>query len=72
MILFSKKTKTPPVYKALTSEFRDTLRFGFVSSERKDIIDEYFIEDYPKILVIKTYDPETKTVLDQPETVTYE
>ena len=70
--MFSKKTKTPPVYKALTSEFRDTLRFGFVSSDRTDIIEEYFIEDYPKILVVKSYDPETKTVLDNPEIVTYE
>jgi len=33
VILFSKKAKTPPIFKALTSLYRDRVRFGFVSSE---------------------------------------
>ncbi len=33
VILFSKKANTPPIYKVLTSVFRDRLRFGFVSQE---------------------------------------
>jgi hypothetical protein len=33
VILYSKKSKTPPVFKVLTSYFRDRFRFGFVSAE---------------------------------------
>jgi len=31
--LFSAKQKVPPIYKALTSEFRNRLRFAFVNAE---------------------------------------
>ena len=34
VILFSKKAKTPPIYKVLSSEFRDRLRFGFIEAEK--------------------------------------
>lgn len=33
VILFSKKSKVPSIYKALTNEFRDLIRFGFISSD---------------------------------------
>lgn len=38
VLLFSKKAKTPPIYKVLSSTFRDRIRFGFVSSENKDVV----------------------------------
>lgn len=36
VILFSKKSKTPPIYKVLASEFRDRLRFGFVEADKSE------------------------------------
>lgn len=55
VILFSSKTKTPPIYKALTAYFRDRLRFAFVQSDKKEVLSE-FKEDigdkFPQILVL--------------------
>ena len=43
VILISKKAKTPPIYKALTSLYRDKIRFGFISSEaNKDLVASEF------------------------------
>jgi hypothetical protein len=33
VILFSKKAKTPPIFKVLSSVFRERFRFGFVAAE---------------------------------------
>ena len=53
MILFSKKSKTPPVFKVLTSYFRDRFRFGFVSSEAApDVVSQFGVTDFPTILML--------------------
>ena len=51
MLLYSKKAKTPPVFKVLTSYFRDRLRFGFVPSEAAPEV-----KDFPSIYVVQTLD----------------
>ena len=33
VILFSKNAKTPPIFKVLSSVFRERFRFGFVAAE---------------------------------------
>jgi hypothetical protein len=33
VILFSKKAKTPPIFKVLSAVFRDRFRFGFVNAD---------------------------------------
>ena len=38
VLLISKKAKTPPIYKVLTSVYKDRIRFGFVSSETVDVV----------------------------------
>jgi len=42
VVLFSKKSKTPPIYKVLSSEFRDRLRFGFVEAEKSEDLVKQF------------------------------
>lgn len=65
VILFSKKAKTPPVYKVLTAWFRDRFRFGFVSAEvAQEVVNKYSITDFPSILVLKTFEVETNQTLD--------
>ena len=42
VILFSKKAKTPPIYKVLSSEFRERLRFGFIEAEKSEDLVKQF------------------------------
>jgi hypothetical protein len=41
VILFSKKTKTPSIFKVLSAKFFDRVRFGFVSEENEEIIKQF-------------------------------
>lgn len=52
--LFSSKQKVPPIYKALSSEFRNRLRFAFVNIESQiagDLSTEFGIKEWPTLLV---------------------
>lgn len=64
VILFSKKSNTPPIFKVLTSLFRERFRFGFVSSDSKDVINEFNITNYPTIVTLKSYDPSLNISLE--------
>lgn len=59
MLLYSKKAKTPPVFKVLTSYFRDRLRFGFVPSEAAPDVKEL-----PSIYVKQTLDSANNQIVD--------
>ena len=41
VILFSKKSKVPTIFKALTGYFKDRVRFAFIASDKKDLIQKY-------------------------------
>ena len=63
--LFSAKQKVPPIYKALTTNFQNRLRFAFVQAEsdiRVEISEKFGIEKWPTLL-IETVDGE-KIVYD--------
>ncbi len=77
VILFSKKAKTPPVFKVLTGLFRDRLRFGFVSAEQQPEVVAAFSEHIspdklPSILVLKSFDTVSGKVLETLETIKYD
>jgi hypothetical protein len=73
VILFSKKAKTPPVYKVLTAWFRDRFRFGFVPAETSQEVVAKFegVNEFPSILVLKGFDVEANTTLESVETIRY-
>jgi hypothetical protein len=72
VILFSKKAKTPPVYKVLTAWFRDRFRFGFVSAEAaQDVVNRYGITEFPSILVLKSFDIESNQTIEEVEQIKY-
>lgn len=52
VILISKKSTTPPLYKALSTEYKDRLLFGEVKSSSGDIADKLNITDVPAIIII--------------------
>ena len=58
MILFSKKSKVPTIYKALTGHFKDKMRFAFVASDKKDILANFNVEKFSTVIVLKSYNPE--------------
>lgn len=70
-MLFSKKTKVPPIYKVLTNEFRDLIRFWFISSDSEELVKKYKVEKFPTVLVIKSIDTDTKQILEKEEVIEY-
>jgi hypothetical protein len=68
VILFSKKTKTPPIFKALTSEFKDRLRFGFVAVDTAPgLAEKYEITKFPSIIVLNSFDRISKEIIEPTE-----
>ena len=74
VILFSKKAKTPPIYKVLSATYRDKLRFGFISSENKELLTERFsnVTEFPTLLVQQSYDTDNKSVFAESIEIKYE
>lgn len=66
VLLFSKKQKTPAIWKVLTANFRDRFRFGFVPAEKapKQILDTYSVTDLPSVILLKTYDVMENTTVE--------
>jgi hypothetical protein len=77
VLLFSKKSKTPAVYKAISAYYRDRIRFGFVSSDTQEVLAQ-FPEipsegaTFPQVIVVKSYETDTQSVLESPQRVLYE
>ena len=65
--MFSKKSKVPPIFKSLTSEFKERLRFGFVSSDKKELVESYKVDKFPTVIVLKSYDNKEEKILDKTE-----
>lgn len=62
VILFTKKDKVPPTFKALSAEFRDKIRFNIiqindkkVSEDLKAIKESYGVTSFPSIVVEQSY-----------------
>jgi len=77
-LLFTKKEKVTPVYKALSAEFRDRLRFYVVPilkdtpEDVKEIMNQkYNITDLPSIIMSQTYNIEENDILDETKYVNY-
>lgn len=67
VLLFSKKSKTPPIYKVLSSEFRDRIRFGFVEAEKSEELVRLFkdqVTEYPSIIVLQSFNITTNQTLE--------
>ena len=69
VLLLTNKKKSSEQFKALTSEFRDRLRFGVVDANRKDLLSRFQKEgltkdnvQWPALLVVKGYNVDTKQV----------
>jgi len=69
IILFSKRSKTPPIYKVLTADFKDKIRFGFVSGEAEEVIKKFSIESFPVIKVLKSVEGGEK--MEKEEVIEY-
>lgn len=67
VVLFSNKSKVPPMYRALSAAYRDRLLFGFVTSEDTEVVERAKITSFPALIVYQTYDPRTgkPTVLEE-------
>ncbi|KAJ3056524.1 hypothetical protein HK097_006431 [Rhizophlyctis rosea] len=52
VILVSAKPSTPPLFKALSTEYRNRLSFGEVKSSQKEIVEKLKVENFPAVIVV--------------------
>jgi len=52
VFLFSDKTSTPPLYKAVARNMKKSFRFGVISYLEKELLERYNVEKFPTILVV--------------------
>ena len=65
--LFSAKQKVPPIYKALSAQFRNRLRFAFVNVEATvsaELAERYGVEKWPTLLIESDVDGDEHAVYD--------
>jgi hypothetical protein len=53
VILFTNKAKTPPLYKALVSEFRGYIHFGLVFDKEDELVSRFEVTGFPTFLGLK-------------------
>ena len=57
--LFSEKKKVPPMFKALSTQFKDKIKFAFIQeSNVPKAEDEFDVEDYPSLILVQDFDKE--------------
>lgn len=76
VLLFTKKEKITPVFKALSAQFRDRLRFTVIPlPDKKETADnlalkeEYNVTELPTLIVEQTYQVKDKAILDEPQRI---
>lgn len=52
MLLFTERKSTPPIYKALSKQYKDKLLFGEVRKSDTEMLKNFGITEFPKIVVI--------------------
>jgi hypothetical protein len=70
VILFTNKKQPSTIIKGLTNYFFDSILFGEVDENEKELIDRFKITTFPTLLVYKVFDH--KRLLDEHETIKYE
>jgi protein disulfide-isomerase A6 len=50
--LFTERKSTPPIYKALSKLYKDKLLFGEVRKSDTPMLQNYKINEFPKIVII--------------------
>jgi protein disulfide-isomerase A6 len=52
VILFTDKSNTPDLYKALSVSYKDRLLFGEIKKAKTDLVEKFKVEKFPTVLVI--------------------
>jgi len=58
VVLFTAKTETTNLYKALSYEFRGRMLLGEVHKDQKEVVDKFNIDKFPSLVVIRDDDAE--------------
>ena len=52
VLLFTNKKSTPPLFKALSKEYKGKLLFGQVRSSEDKLIEKFKVINYPTLMVL--------------------
>jgi len=53
VLLFTDKTLTSPLFKALSKEFKNSVSFGLVKKSSNKLIEKFAITEFPKVMIVK-------------------
>lgn len=56
VLLFTEKSGTPTIFRALSNVLSETLDFGVVRNDQSAIVSKYKITSFPKLILIKSLD----------------
>lgn len=72
VLIFTRRATITPTIKSISAEFRDKLRISVINIPegkendfQKELIKDYEIESFPKLIVEETYDAKTNEILGQ-------
>lgn len=54
ILLFTERSETPTIYRALSNVLSETLDFGIIRKEESSLVSQYKITSFPKLLLIKS------------------
>lgn len=60
VLLFTEKSGTPTIYKALSNVLSETLDFGIVRKDQSALVSKYGITSFPKLILLKSPDSKPK------------
>lgn len=52
VLLFTERKSTPPIYKALSKQYKDKLLFGEVRKSDTEMLSNFKVSEFPKIVII--------------------
>eukprot|EP00051_Salpingoeca_urceolata_P015931 m.208768 g.208768 ORF g.208768 m.208768 type:complete len:429 (+) comp18541_c0_seq2:1422-2708(+) len=55
-LLFTDKSSSPPIFKALSTKYKDRMTFGYVQKSNKDLAKLFGVTEFPAVYVIKKGD----------------
>jgi len=65
VLLFTDKSSTPTLFKALALEYRNRLAFGYIKNSNKELVEKFGVEKYPTVLVQKKGEDTTTAFEDK-------
>lgn len=52
LLLFTEKKSTPPLFRALSKDFNDKLKFGEIRNSETSLVEKFSVQKFPTIMAL--------------------